>query len=649
MLNLNGQTILLGGFHDHWARADADNPSLLLAALNFYHYDFLCLMDGGEADRRIQQIASRWCKQLRIYLGREECYGWGHLVTLGPKAPQLPQDNLDWVRVLQQTKANYDLLILAHPCYPTTWEKLFLPQKMDQLLDEGLIDGVQLTIGSDGRDAQRNAALVNWFEMRDRAGKLTPIVGGWDVHQALPVKNLPPVLYTAEHPPDGTFETACDNRTLVFAARNELTDICRAVREGQTVIEDLRTGRLVGPARLVRFLEDNGYRSAIRQMDADRDAVRLEQTAPCVAGQNARVRIVAPAGTINWPDNFDQITSIATAGGSAEITPRVPALLDRDLMYLPVTWQDDSGGQRFWAVQSIHPIQFDVLPHITSAQTDIEVVVRAPLHGTLQLELENNLGTFTQVISGSVKLPLAISKPSPTPVRYTAKITNDHAITRSLDGYLTFLPVHRFNGSWQDIGRIGVDESRFEAVHGYGHSRPWPGPDAFSAQIQFAWDEQTLYFSANVTDPIHYQPFDGHFTYNADCLQLAIDPLLRRNDSVGSFYSFNLALTKHGPELFRIHSPQNEAGAQFSPPANNVSLRDRFLKIIPTPHGLRYEMRLPWAELAPVQPAAGLRMGVYFIMFNNNGQGHLDTLHWPVPLEGMWMTPSRWGVLSLIA
>jgi hypothetical protein len=40
-------------------------------------------------------------------------------------------------------------------------------------------------------------------------------------------------------------------------------------------------------------------------------------------------------------------------------------------------------------------------------------------------------------------------------------------------------------------------------------------------------------------------------------------------------------------------------------------------------------------------------MGLYLIMFNNDGQGLVDTLHWPRPIEGMWLVPRRWGVVTL--
>lgn len=208
MLELAGRTIFLGGFHDHWSRADGGNPSLLLAALNYYHYDFICLMDGNSADADVQRAAAAWSNRIKIYLGREEFYGWGHLVTLTPRAPQLPQDDPDWERVLKKTKANYDLLMLAHPSHHRTWKEIFLTGKMDRLIDEGFIDGVQMHPDS--------PELVAWFQKRDQAGKLTPIVSGWDLHLVKSLEHLPPVLYTPQRPPNGHYEAPCTTRTLVL-------------------------------------------------------------------------------------------------------------------------------------------------------------------------------------------------------------------------------------------------------------------------------------------------------------------------------------------------------------------------------------------------------------------------------------------------
>jgi hypothetical protein len=79
----------------------------------------------------------------------------------------------------------------------------------------------------------------------------------------------------------------------------------------------------------------------------------------------------------------------------------------------------------------------------------------------------------------------------------------------------------------------------------------------------------------------------------------------------------------------------------------NVAIGGQDLTVEPWARGLIYELRLPWSELAPAQPAAGLRMGAYFIMFNNDGEGLVDTLQWPRPIDGLWLVPRRWGVVNL--
>ena len=132
-------------------------------------------------------------------------------------------------------------------------------------------------------------------------------------------------------------------------------------------------------------------------------------------------------------------------------------------------------------------------------------------------------------------------------------------------------------------------------------------------------------------------------------MQLAVDPMLRRQDLPGNIYVFNLSLTPKGPELYRWLGPRLEATADFVPPPDDVSMGDRYLKIEQRDNGLLYDLRLPWSELAPVKPDCNTRLGIYLIFMNNNGHGLLDTLHWPVPVPGMWTVPKKWGVLSLMS
>ena len=95
-------------------------------------------------------------------------------------------------------------------------------------------------------------------------------------------------------------------------------------------------------------------------------------------------------------------------------------------------------------------------------------------------------------------------------------------------------------------------------------------------------------------------------------------------------------------------SPKEEASATFTPPERNVSMGASGLTTSAWERGLQYELALPWTELAPAQPTAGMQMGLYLILFNNDGGGLLDTLHWPRPLAGMWLIPRRWGQLTLV-
>ncbi len=182
MFELGGKRILLGGFHDHWWRADPDNPTLLLAALGYYHYDFVTLMDGPEYLPPLVAAAETFSDRIRLYPGREHAYSMMHVVTVGADVPDLSSGTEnDYEKALLQLRDVADLVCLAHPDYPDTWETLYLTGEMDRLMDQGIIDGINL-INTDGFDAPRHQELIDWYRRRDAAGKHTPIVGGWDAH-----------------------------------------------------------------------------------------------------------------------------------------------------------------------------------------------------------------------------------------------------------------------------------------------------------------------------------------------------------------------------------------------------------------------------------------------------------------------------------
>jgi hypothetical protein len=398
---------------------------------------------------------------------------------------------------------------------------------------------------------------------------------------------------------------------------------------------------------LVEFLEDNGYQAAIAGLDAKRDAVQLRVSPRWTAGMAAQLE-VSQSGTLLLPETFERASATKIEASTPLPVASVPALLERDRSYLPVAWRGD-GAERIWAVETPHPIQFEVLPWMDENGAAIELLPKTPFAGTAILEVEDK-PIFQGEIRDRTLVPLHEYSADVLPKSYHFAARSASGIEREQDGFLTVVGAPRFTGDWSHIPRIGVDDARFVPARGqtYGASRAWPGPHEYSAQLQFAWDDAAFLLRVEVCDAIHFQPYHGHFLYNADCLQLALDPLLRRRDTLGNVYSFNLALTEDGPELYRMHAPQEERSATFTPPPGDVSLGDEYLQIETVEDGLIYSLRLPWKELAPFRPAPGARLGVYYIMFNNNGSGHLDTLHWPVPISGMWMVPRRWGVLTLL-
>lgn len=64
----------IGGFHDHWLRNGTDNATLLAAAAQYYHYDFICLMDGFRREvEQFRQTVESWAARI-------SCISWGRTV-----------------------------------------------------------------------------------------------------------------------------------------------------------------------------------------------------------------------------------------------------------------------------------------------------------------------------------------------------------------------------------------------------------------------------------------------------------------------------------------------------------------------------------------------------------------------------------------
>jgi hypothetical protein len=149
----------------------------------------------------------------------------------------------------------------------------------------------------------------------------------------------------------------------------------------------------------------------------------------------------------------------------------------------------------------------------------------------------------------------------------------------------------------------------------------WKGPEDLSVRAWVAWDQQALYFTARVHDPVHYvvgvEP--GNF-WNSDSLQIAIDP--HHDAAPGQGFGpedveLGMVLAPDGPRVF-----------QTAPTSRRLDVRCAGAR---EGNDTVYRLAMPWTLLG-ITPKAGAVMGFNFIVNNNNGQGRA---YWMGPTPGI--------------
>lgn len=636
MIKIGGKTIQIGGFHDHWARTNTDNPTLLMAAMNYYHYDFMCLMDGPGETRSKTMIES-YCPHMQMFIGLERFAQWGHIITVHSHKDVFLDEGATPEKVFTDLKEANEFVAMAHPPINDREDgKWVLLNDVGRLMDEGLIPATQVTLAKEEWE---------WLAQRERDGKITPICSGWDVHLVIPDKGKSPVLYTRKDTPVGHLDSSGNARTLVFAENNEWPAIKEAVMAGQSVVEDLVKGRLLGPSKLIQFLEENGYRQAVAAMDAKHESCKLDVDRKAFAGERVLLKFSTP-GKVYLPGSLKAPLELQTQDDGTLLSPPLGDLLDRDCTYMPVVKQEPDGYVRVWAVELHHPVTLDLLALHTPQGPAIEIRQANKFDGKYRISIDGLADISGDATKTVVPLPLAQAPSERLEVKIAAESAS--GVKRQSEFVLTYPTAPRWRGDWAGVPAIEIaDKCAPPLGSQFGAHRPYQGPDSFSAKLQLAWDERALHVRTKVVDPVHFQTSHGHFMYYGDSMQLAIDPLLRREQGLGSMYVYNYCLTPDGPEVFRWQRPDDDCVPGYKAKPGNVSIGGEYLKVTPWEKGMEYELSLPWSELAPAVPAAGLRMGLYYIMFNNNGQGLVDTLHWPKPIAGMWLVPARWGTVTL--
>ena len=258
-MKLGDIDIQIGGFHDHWLRTGTGVSSILIAAITRYHYDFICLMDAefGEEALKIKNQLESWISGFKAYIGSENMYGWGHMITVMNDCPDVDLQNEDFKAEMKKLKDYGGIVALAHINHTLSRDRIAKAGYIDELIDGGYVDAIQIEKGKD----------LDYVKNRIKEGKKLPLVSGWDVHYVTPRYGMPNCIYDKNFDVKEHLDDANVVRTIVFAKDNSLNSIKKALNEGKSVIEDTQTGNLYGSPYLIELLNKNGYHEKMKELD----------------------------------------------------------------------------------------------------------------------------------------------------------------------------------------------------------------------------------------------------------------------------------------------------------------------------------------------------------------------------------------------
>lgn len=161
--------------------------------------------------------------------------------------------------------------------------------------------------------------------------------------------------------------------------------------------------------------------------------------------------------------------------------------------------------------------------------------------------------------------------------------------------------------------------------HGGGK---WNGEDDASGTFWLLWNENGLYFAADITDDSHLNKGVGGGIWNGDGAQVAIDPTAERAGG-NNMYEFNFGLG--GPNS---DSPQFSRALKFStgPAAVGITADDYAIARIEGEKRTLYEVFFPAAAIAPTALEAGGSIGLGMIVNDGDDepgqQGQKGWLGW---------------------
>jgi len=189
-------------------------------------------------------------------------------------------------------------------------------------------------------------------------------------------------------------------------------------------------------------------------------------------------------------------------------------------------------------------------------------------------------------------------------------------------------------GDWNGSAAMRLDS----AGHVVKWKKPWQGPEDLSATGYLMWDDNHLYFAAEVTDDVFVQTHTDGSLWANDCIQLGFSALVDRQPGGGlgeRDREFGLALGPEGPIAFQFY-PAGERDAKLKVAAKRIE------------GGVVYEAAFPWSSLQAVPHAGETFLFVWTVNESDDEINHKfeGWMAWCDGLVG-GKDPSRWGLISL--
>ena len=234
--------------------------------------------------------------------------------------------------------------------------------------------------------------------------------------------------------------------------------------------------------------------------------------------------------------------------------------------------------------------------------------------------LTKNVSIATMLLTGRKTHPMTVTRSRPTATAANAKAIR-------IDGKLD---------DWKDVSPAIVSDKTPECIKYNGAT--YNGPDDCSAELRFAWDEKNLYIAAKVKDDKHYQNIRGSGLWAGDCIQFAVTdggplPSARAQD-VSALNEFAISADEKGPFIFSWCS--REAGVQENA---QIAVTGGDGEII-------YEVALPWESINIASPFSGKKLGLSFVVADNDGDSLRGWLEWTPGIFGS-KDCSAYGTLTL--